>query len=201
MAHDEIRTRTDGTVEALLGGAVTRIVVPAAGPLSAPEDRNDPGYPDVIGDQRHGYEHLDTDSVEEVAAWWDSMLARRRPPIPVRVREGEEVEPYISHSRWVADCDCGGGMLCWDRNPYTCCLDCGSVWNVKWQQPAMRSEVIRAIAVRPDARHRNWDARARTKEGERVETAAFLHRENAIMLGVPLPREYDRREWTSEGAR
>lgn len=176
MADPIIEQRTDGTTIADVGLS-TRVVVPAGGPLAPSEDRNDPGYPDVIVDQRTGYAAPDATQATDVQGLWDAFLAKQG---LVVVPTADEVIPYINHSRWCADCTCGGGMLCWDRNPYACCLDCGRRYKVVWQDPQLRSAVIRELAAR-EPQHRNWDPRRADKEGNMVETLAFLQRENLLM--------------------
>lgn len=177
---DEVVTRDDGSVVADVG-LPTRVVIPPGGPRTPAQDPRDDGYPDVIADQRRGYAGLETDTPEEVAAHWDYVLAKLRPPV-ARREATRSVVPYVNHSRWVADCDCGGGMLCWDRNPVTCCLDCGASYFVAWAPPVERAAVVRALAIR-DPRNRNWDPRRVDKAGEQVETVASLHRENVLMHG------------------
>ena len=179
---DELVTRDDGTIIADVG-RITRLVVPAGGPTGPLEDPNDPGYPDVIVDQRTGYHGLETTSVEEVIVTWDGFLGNQRPPV-ARTVTTDEVVPYINQSRWVADCSCGGGMLCWDRNGQTCCLGCGTTWSVAWQDPALRAQVIRLLAIR-EPQHRNWDPRRVDDQGQMIETPDYLERENLLMLGTP----------------
>lgn len=173
-----IEQRPDGSVIADVG-LPTRIVVPAGGPVVAMQDTRDDGYPDVILDQRAGYAGMEAQSQEEVFAFWERHLAGQRPPIRPWVSP-DGVVPYINHSRWVADCSCGGGMLCWDQSPYACCLDCGGFFQVHWPIPALRSEVIRILAAR-EPRNRNWDPRKVDKQGDAVETVEFLQRENLLM--------------------
>lgn len=143
-------------------------------------DPNDEGYPDVIVDQRTGYGHSGgrAASVADVENLWEGFLAARG--IGIQDQAGEVVA-YINGSRWVADCPvCGGGMFCWDRNPRACCLECGSRFQVRWELPALRSAVIRALAARLPA-HRNWDPRRLDADGMMVETVEFLRRENLLM--------------------
>lgn len=180
MPDPDIVIRNDGTTIADIGG-VTRLVVPAHGPVAPMQDPVDNGYPDVIVDQRRGYHNLETESVEEVIDYWQRWLSAQNPPKEM-IATGLEVDAYINASRWVADCVCGGGMLCWDRNSKTCCLSCGRVYSVRWQVPQLRSEVIRTLACRPPD-NRNWDPRLLSDQGEMVESVAFLKRENLLMLG------------------
>ena len=177
---DDITLRADGSMVADVGLA-TRLVIPEAGPISPMEDQADDGYPDIIVDQRRGYHALETESVDEIIDYWDRFLANHRPPKQI-IETGLEVVPFINGGRWVADCECAGGMLCWDRNPTACCLSCGRRYSVRWQLPALRSEVIRTLACRPVS-NQNWDPRLVDDLGEMVESVTFLQRENLLMLG------------------
>jgi len=173
-----VETRADGALLIDLGG-VTRMVIPVGGPV-VPEQSRDDAYPKVISDQREIH-HLTAESAAEVHVYWEEYLARQRPPKPIigtagRAPELVSVVPYINESRWVADClNCNGGMACWDQNPSACCLTCGWLFEVNWQPPAERSEIVRMLAVR-EAKHRNWDPR-------KGEDRDFLIRENILMLG------------------
>lgn len=180
MPDPQISFRYDGAIIADVGN-VTRLVVPADGPVVPMQDPFDNGYPDVIVDQRRGYHNLETESVEEVVDYWQRWLESQDPPKEM-IETGLEIDPYINAGRWVADCLCGGGLLCWDRNPSGCCLSCGRVYSVRWQNPQLRSEVIRTLACRPPD-NMNWDPRLLDERGDLVETVAFLQRENLLMLG------------------
>lgn len=159
-------------------GGVTR--VPAEPPDRPPQDSND-GYPDVIRDQRNTYAGLSANTVEKVVAHWDWFLAKKGQD---RVPDDRPVVPYINQSRWAADCpQCNAGMSCWDRNPYTCCLGCGRQYKVRWQDPWLRSAVIRTIAARPE-NERCWDPRPVDKQGKSVQDIGFLERINLLTFGI-----------------
>lgn len=161
-------------------GQITSVVVDpqAMSVTGGSGDPNDPGYPDVIIDQRRGYGAPDMASPNDLEVFWETTLARRGVEI---VDQVDEVVAYINASRWVADCTCNGGaMFCWDRNPRACCLVCGRRFFVRWEPPAVRAAVIRELAARPEP-NRNWDPRLRDELGEMVETPEFLHRENVLM--------------------
>lgn len=163
-------------------GQITSVVVDPQAMIvtGGSGDPNDPGYPDVIIDQRRGYGHPDLASPNDLEAFWQSTLSRREPPVEI-VDDPTEVVAYINASRWVADCVCdGGAMFCWDRNPRACCLLCGRRFFVRWEPPAVRAAVIRELAGRPEP-NRNWDPRLRDELGGLVETPEFLHRENVLM--------------------
>lgn len=176
----DIVVQADGTTIADVG-APTRLVIPAGGPLLPLEDPSDPGFPDVIIDQRRGYHNLETESVDEIVDFWVRFLGNHRPPKEI-VDTGLVVDAYINVGRWMADCECAGGMLVWDRNPTACCLSCGRRYGVRWQPPALRAEVIRTLACRP-RENMNWDPRVVDDQGLMVETVEFLQRENLLMLG------------------
>lgn len=176
MADLVVEQKSNGSL-VVDAGLVTRVVVPPGGPRSPREDPNDDGYPDIISDQRTGYATPDASTADDVFQIWEQFLERQGKEINVT---DAEVIPYINHSRWVADCTCGGGMLCWDQNPYACCLDCGRRFNVRWQPPVLRAAVIRTIATR-QPQHRNWDPRRVNADGTMIEDIAFLERENVLM--------------------
>jgi hypothetical protein len=157
-------------------GLATRVRIPDADEvLQLPDD----AYPGIYRDQRHMLPGAqDATTAEDVWRCWEDHLARYQRTVPVR--DAREVVPYLNHGRWVADCpECLGGMACWDRNPYACCLGdgCGRVFKVLWQLPQLRSEVMRLVAGRPEG-HRNWDAH----KGETVEE---LKIQNVLLQGVP----------------
>jgi hypothetical protein len=156
--------------------------------LARPPQDSDDAYPHLYATQREMLPNgIECDTGEDVF-WkvWEPFLRGvdeygRPNEIPKRVpvldEEHRQVDPYVNQSRWVADCPaCGGGMACWDRNPYACCLTCGRMYEVRWQLPAERAEVMRVLAGRPIG-NRNWDPRA----GETVETLAI---ENVLMQDV-----------------
>lgn len=154
-------------------GLPTRINanVDPANPPQMPSD----GYPAIYQDQRTMLPGgLECETAEDMF-WkvWVPHLERFQQIAPTL--DSSEVIPYLSAGRWVADCTCGGGMACWDRNPYACCLGCGRMCKVSWQPPAIRSEVMRLLAGRPEG-NRNWDV------GETVEE---LKIQNVLLQGVP----------------
>jgi len=176
---DPIVTRPDQTV--IVETGITATVVDPVGMTitGGSSDPNDLGFPDIIVTQQNGYGCDGLSTVDEVVAFWIEALAAHRPPLPLRPAT-ETVSPYINASRWVADCLCGGGMLCWDRNPRAACLDCGAAYWCAWAAPDVRSAVIRFLAARPVS-HRNWDPRRVNDDGTMIETVAFIERENVLM--------------------
>jgi len=159
-------------------GGVTRIPVDfdVANP---PQDTNDV-YPGIFEDQRTmlpGGLACET-GADVYNNVWVPHLAKYQGIEPTM--DEREVVPYLNAGRWIADCpNCGGAMACWDRNAYACCLglDCGHVFKVQWQLPAVRSEVMRIVAGWPEG-NRNWDA-------HKGETVDELKLQGVLMLGVP----------------
>ncbi len=157
-------------------GNVTAIVIDPSRPLPMPDD----AYPALYGDQRTMLEHgLECETAEDVF-WkcWLPHLALHQPGL-VPVLDSQEVIPYLNASRWIANCPaCRNAMACWDQNPYACCLgyQCGRIFKVRWQLPALRSEVMRLLAGWPEG-NRNWNAH----EGETLEE---LKIQGVLMLGV-----------------
>lgn len=145
-------------------GGVTRAKV---GPTTLPDD----GYPKIIRDQREQYP-VPVESVADAVDYEEAWLERQG---KIRKLDPEQraVVPYISKSRWVADCPaCNGGIACWDENPQGCCMTCGLVFKVAWQDPALRSKAIRLLHGRPH-QWRDWHA------GESVERLAV---ENKVLF-------------------
>jgi hypothetical protein len=129
-----------------------------------------------VFDQRHCTVGAHGAEEAEDVFWqaWVPLLARRG---LTPVVDPREVVPYVNHARWVADCPaCNGGMHCWDRNPYACCLTCGTMFKVVWQSPHARAEVVRLLAGRVPT-DRNWNA-------HKGETAEELAIQNVLMQGV-----------------
>lgn len=171
----DIEVTASGLVVADVGLPTSVVVDPDSMTVSGGTDGGDPGYPDIIIDQRFGYGGTSSlESIQAVQAFWEKRAEAEL------TLEPTEVVPYINASRWVADCLCGLGMLAWDRNPYVACLSCGRKYSVVWQLPALRSAVIRELACRP-VKHRNWDPRRLGSDGEMLETPEFLRRENVLM--------------------
>lgn len=166
-------------------GGVTRVAVDPDRTPTYPDDK----YPAIIADQRVMFcdprtlaaaELTQVTSVADATAYemaWLTGHGKSRKPDP----EQRELIPYISKSRWCADCpNCNGGIACWDENPHGCCLECGYVYKIAWQPPKMRAEAIRILAARPYA-HRDWHAH----KGESVER---LKTENLVIWGIGTTR-------------
>lgn len=106
--------------------------------------------------------------LNDVPLFW--RIALGRDP----VASDAVVESYVSHGRWVADCVCGGGIVTSPDLDHATCLDCGTLYQVRF--PDNREEIESVLLGRPDKRNRNW------RPGETMES---LQAENA-QHGAPL---------------
>ncbi len=77
-----------------------------------------------------------------------------------------QVAAYVNHSRWVADCPCGGAELV-SRHRDFLCGSCGGQGTVQWPRP--RKQIEAALLERPVEGTRNWWP---------GETVAMLRAEN-----------------------
>lgn len=149
-------------------GLSTRREADPETPPTLPAD----AYPKVILDQREMFGKFDRAGVEE--HWAEFLEMRGITPH----NDDRELVPYVSKSRWVADCpECGGGVALWDENPRACCLNCGAVYTqIAWQPPTVRAEASRLLAAR-EHRHRDWFP-------HKGETTHRLETENLVIFGV-----------------
>jgi hypothetical protein len=97
-------------------------------------------------------------------------------PPSVTTTAGPPARARVNHNRWIADCpDCGGAEFVWRHGPLVMlCLSClnGGIGHV-WRTVTLPDDVEAieaALAARPVAANRNWDA------SERIDD---LLRENA----------------------
>lgn len=145
----------------VIPGGITRQVVTPGQPEHYPDD----AYPAIIRDQRHVYGQPFPDS-QRVWNYWQERLGERQP-----VHDARQLEPFIYRSTWVALCpDCESVIPAWDQNPYVLCMTCAHRYNVRWQSPKLRAQVVRVLSVR-HPRERNWLA---------GETVARLETENTF---------------------
>lgn len=100
--------------------------------------------------------------------YWTAFLEQRGRT----TREtGKTVTAYVSENRWVADCpECGGGIACWELNPYGCCLTCGAIYKVTY--PKDHEAAAEILEARPPA-NRHWFP-------HRGETLQHLEAENVV---------------------
>jgi hypothetical protein len=134
----------------------------------------------LIMDQRHLYGGA---TVEGVEARWRRMIesgnaarADRQLPLLSLMETGKTVRAYVNHGRWVADCECGGGMGVWSENRRAACMDCGRVYGVEWPDPDIRRLAEEALLVRAKLANRNWDPAS--------ETVERLQTENVLLEGA-----------------
>lgn len=163
-------------------GKSTRVSAKAPDPKNPPT-MSDDAYPAVILDQRSMLPDGGICETAEDVFWkcWVPWFERQHKPPPVVSKAPAHVIPYINQSRWVADCPkCNGGMACWDHNPYACCLDCGRMYEVRWQPPTERAAVIRVIAGWPP-QNRSWDA-------HKGETIDALKIQGILMQGLDVEK-------------
>lgn len=130
-------------------------------------------------------------------AWGDNRTQHRMLPFetaPGRSklhRSNATVDAYVSDGRWVADCPggptgkCAGGMACWPEHERTCCLDCGTVYRVRFPAAHEIREATEVLEARPpEARH--WHP-------HRDETVSDLKRENVTRgYGLTAAQEISR---------
>ena len=167
------------------GEPTRRKVGPKDGPTMVGEDR----YPKVIRDQREVY---GVATVDEVRRFWGEFLARQAahgvgPGAPFRDEQARTVVPFVNRSRWMALCpECSGGMICWEENPDTCCVDCGRVFEVAHHTGFVRAEVSRLLAVRPTV-NRNWEPEKETTERLAFENLIHGAGDRVVADGLVLP--------------
>lgn len=101
------------------------------------------------------------------------------------IESNEVVEAYVSAGRWVADCPtslCNGGIACWPEHKLACCLDCGTIYFVKYPHKDMIEKAEAILSQRPEE-NQNW----RPDRGEKIQ---MLAAENiTAQLDVVVPAE------------
>lgn len=136
----------------------------------------------MTGDRPH-------ETVDDVVSYWRAFAREKGFSLRAGVVSHEltwtdrESEVYISASRLVADCpnpECNGAAACWRENPDACCLDCGTVFKLKWPPVAELAEASAILLHRPMPLWRNW--RASHKE----ETVQELKAQN-LSYGDSIP--------------
>jgi len=114
-----------------------------------------------------------------VERFWAAYGARNGFPATGRNTpqpDGRTLNAYVNHSRWVADCPvCNGGLAVNPDMPSGCCLDCGTVYTIRF--PTDPDAVERTLCERPNLTNRNW------QPGETVDK---LISENIIHSVQPL---------------
>jgi hypothetical protein len=146
--------------------------------------------PSIIRDQR---EMIGADvrheTVADVEAAWEDWAERYG--LSYRQRRGDNtrdlrrspkiVVAYISGGRWIADCPrCNGGIAAWRENPRGACLDCGTIYRVKFPSKAESERAIAVLAERPDPTTRSWHVHERETVDDLVaENERYLVTEEA----------------------
>jgi hypothetical protein len=68
---------------------------------------------------------------------------------------GKTVAAFVDHGRWVAECECRGGMACSPHISYAICLDCGRRYRIKFPSAKAIAEATELLDERPE-QNRNW---------------------------------------------
>lgn len=126
------------------------------------------GFPDI---------YACAPTAEAVRAVCAEHLARRS---VAPHKTGRTVPAYVSDNRWVADCECGAGIACWEQMGEACCLLCGAVYDVDWS--ANTPDAMTLLRARP-LQARNWAP-------HKGDTLRELEEENRVMLGVGTAQVY-----------
>lgn len=127
----------------------------------------------MIRDSRTLYGERQHESAEQVEAHWqwfaqekgryNPTLGLREPPSDLAYSD-QPLEAYVSDSRWVADCPCGGGLGCWPDHEKGCCYDCLTVYPITFPHPKAVATAEAVLLARPEPGTRNW----RPHEGETI---------------------------------
>lgn len=129
----------------------------------------------MLRDQRTmtGVTPLDSqEAVKNVWGHYAQMTGR------IIVESNVVLHAYVSDGRWVADCGtpgCTGGLACWPEHKQACCLDCFTLFSVKFP-PRRQIEDATVVLMEREEVNRNW----RPDRGEKV---AMLVAEN-LAVGV-----------------
>jgi hypothetical protein len=129
-------------------------------------------------------------TVADVRASWEQWAAQNGFQAQLRGEPGDrvnelrelddEVPARVEHGRWLADCpaiDCHGAAAAWPKNPHACCLDCGTVFPVKFPTSGTISKAELVLAARP-LENQGWNP------GD-DETVADLKAENVTRGYLP----------------
>lgn len=104
----------------------------------------------MIQDARHILRVADADGIRRKIDQILAAVGYERHPVDHPVRA------YVNRGRWVADCDCAGGIACWDQLETGTCADCGAEYPVEWPEPDARAAAEATLSARAKAIHRNW---------------------------------------------
>lgn len=97
-------------------------------------------------------------------------------PPPTGLVAGE-INAYVNHGRWVADCPCcSGAMIVDPADPFFFCPECrmqGKGWYYV-EFPADLLTIERLLTARPDIHTRNW------RPGETMDRLSLENRSHGI---------------------
>ncbi len=100
----------------------------------------------------------------------DSLTRRGGQPLPFSIRKGTDVQAYVNHGRWVADCPCNGAELVAPKQEMLC-GSCGMKHTVEF--PKQRTKIEETLNVRPP-HNQNWSV------GETVDSLVAENIENGL---------------------
>lgn len=114
--------------------------------------------------------------------FWCAYLcaADKQPPPPnFDFRPMSEIQAYVNHGRWVADCPfCSGAMLVSWRDPLFWCVKCRMVANNDWPMacvfPLNRADIEQTLLMRPNPVNRNW------RPDETIDQLVRENRDHAV---------------------
>jgi hypothetical protein len=119
----------------------------------------------MIRDSRTLYGPQPHETAEQIEAHWawfaekhgryNVILGVREPPSELR-QSKQVLQAYVSDSRWVADCPCGGGIGCWPEHDKGCCYDCLTVYRIAFPSPSERAAAETVLLARLEPSTRNW---------------------------------------------
>jgi len=84
----------------------------------------------------------------------DALTDGGRMMLPFEIHDGSEIEAYVNHGRWVADCVCNGAELV-APNQEMVCGSCGARNTVTFPGPKMRDE-LESVLSRREPLRQNW---------------------------------------------
>lgn len=116
---------------------------------------------------------------------WHRRDVSRDPIVPKQMAQGQAVEVYVNHGRWIAECpDCHGAQVASRTDARFFCVDCLNAWcGGKWLRIAWPrdTDAIESVLLRRETHHRNW-----TPE-ESVTDLVAENAAHAAILSTPPP--------------
>jgi hypothetical protein len=120
-----------------------------------------------------------------VVQHWHRRDVSRDPIVPKQMAQGQAVEVYVNHGRWIAECpDCHGAQVASRTDARFFCVDCLNAWcgghwlRLVWPPNA---GAIEAVLLKRDTHHRNWEPH------ESVDDLLAENVAHATMLATPPP--------------